>query len=222
LPSSLPDLAAQLAQPFRYWPCQSLAASFFHTPFVPAYRVPTHGSSDRRIQRLADAIAILAERLHRLENALAYWRRFDAGAYFDLHPAQTRALVCFERLGAVVDITLYADFLSPAFRAAERFWGQSYCPAYYAATQSPEDAFTEDFRRHTQPLMQEHIRAAQEEIAAAGNLLFQRGDVTFLAAAAAPDERQRHLRHHPLIATDLFPSFLQLPTLTLSRSFDLL
>lgn len=222
MPASLPALAAHLAQPFRYWPCQSLAASFAHTPFVSAYYVPEHGSAAHRIQRLADAVAILAERLHRLQNALAYWRHFDAGAYFDLRPAQTRALVCFERLGAVIDITLYADLLSPAFRTAERFWGESYCPAYHAATQSPTDAFTQDFRLHTQPTMREYIRAAQEEIATAGNLLFQRGDVTFLAAAAAPDERQRHMSRHPLVETDLFPSFLQLPTLTLSRSFDLL
>jgi len=222
LPASLPDLAAHLAQPFRYWPCQSLAASFAHISFVPAYRVPAHGDARRRIQRLADAIAILAERLHRLQKALAYWRHFDASAYFDLRPAQTRAIVRFERLGAVIDVTLYADLLSPAFRVAERFWGESYCPAYYAATESPTDIFTQDFRLHTQPTMQEYLRSAQEEIAAVGNLLFQRGDITFLAAAAAPDERQRHITHLSLADNDLFPSFLHLPTLTLSRSFDLL
>jgi len=215
-------LAAHLAQPFHYWPCTSLTATFAHSSFVPAYSVSPQADARHRIHRLADAVAILAERLHRLQQALPYWRHLDAGVYFDFRPIQTQAIVHIERLGAALDVTLYADLLSPAFRLAEHYWATSYCPAYYAADQSRNDAFTQHFRQQAQPTMQAHLQTARHEIAAAGELLFQRGDISFLTAAAAPDEQQRHAAHLLRPENKLFLFSRHLPTLTLSRSFDLL
>ncbi len=190
---------------------------------VPAYLVPSTADSRHRIHRLADAVAILAERLQRLQAALPFWRQFDAGAYFDLRPAQVQTMVHIERLGAVLDITIYADLLSPAFHVAESYWAHSYCPAFYAASvSSVDDAFKRYFQQHTQPAMQAYLDAARDEIAAAGNLLYQRGDLTFLAAAAAPDEQQRHSLPLDSVAYDALILPPHLPSLTLSRSFDLL
>ncbi len=176
------------------------------------------------ISRLADAVALLAERLDRLPSAYHHWQMgesgFEAGAYFDLHPLQVEAMVRTEILGATLDVTLHADLLSPAFRSAERFWAEHFCPAYHASSPGGDDAYSENFRQHILPAMQRRLEMASSEIAAAGALLFERGDVTFLLAAAAPDERQRHLDHLPPGDEDWAPLFLQLPSLTLSRSFD--
>ncbi len=215
MPASLPALAAHLARPDLYWPCTSLSHRLSPRAFVPAYRVAPHATAACRVRQLAAAVAILAERLRRLPEALPHWRHFDAGAYFDLRPLQTHYIVGMERLGATLDITIYADLLSPAFRAAESFWGRSYCPAYHAAGGTPDDAFARHFRQHTQPRMQALFAAARQEIGAAGELLFQRGDLTFLSAAAAPDVQGEHAISHALTGPRPFP------TLTLTWSYEL-
>jgi hypothetical protein len=222
LPSSLPSLAAQIAIPHQSWPCHSTSQGFLDEPLVPAYRVPIRGSQERRIQHLADGIALLADRLERLQQAYSHWRKFEAGAYFDLRPCQSGPLVRTERLGATIDVTLHADLLSPAFRTAERCWAQQFCPAYHAASDRQDDPYTIHFFRRALPAMQRRMQQAREEISAAGELLFQRGDLTFLATASAPDERERHIQRFPPGEEDIALVFLEIPTLTLSRSFDLM
>lgn len=222
MPLSLPALAASISAPEQSWPCDSAARPLARTPFVPAYRVPVRGASKSRIPRLADAVALLAERLDRLTEAYGHWSRFDAAAYFDLQPRQAHTLVRIERLGATLDVTLYADLLAPAFRGAERYWAEQFCPAYHAAGSDQNDAFSLHFQRHIVPAMRRRLQQAQEEIAAAGELLYRRGDVTFLSVAAAPDERSRHLHRLSPGDEDLTLLYLNLPTLTLSRSLDLL
>ncbi len=222
MPTSLPALAAALAEPQRAWPCQSDARALLNQPLVPAYRVPARGRHEECRRRLADAVAILAERLDRLPQAYGQWRVFDAGAFFDLRPCQLQALLRMESLGATLDLTLHADLLSPAFRVAERFWAEHFCPAYHAGGRQTDDAFGQHFRRQILPAMQRRLDAAREDLSAAGRLLFERGDVTFLLSAAAPDERQRHLLTLPPGDEDLALLFLDLPSLTLSRSYDLL
>ena len=180
------------------------------------------GPLEARRRRLPDAVALLAERLDRLATAYPHWECFDPAAYFDLRPAQVEAMVRIERLGATLDVTLHADLLSPAFRSAERFWAAEFCPAYHAAGRGPHDAFADHFTRRILPAMQRRMQQAREEIAEVGKMLFARGDVTFLMAAAAPDERHRHLQQLPPGDEDLSLLFLQIPSLTLSRSFDLL
>lgn len=219
MPASLPALAANIAHPEQSWPCHSVVQTLTRRPFVPAYRVPYRGDS---ATRLADAVALLAERLDRLPLAYPHWPRFDPGAYFDLHRSQIGAMLRTERLGATLDITLQADLLSPAFRAAARYWAAEFCPAYHAAYDLQENAYTAHFLQRALPGMQRRMRKAREEIAAAGALLFERGDATFLAAAAAPDERERHIRRIATGEEDLDLVMRDIPTLTLSRSFDLL
>lgn len=220
MPSSLPALAAALAEPQRAWPCHCDARALLSQPLVPAYSVPGRGRREECLGRLADAVALLAERLDRLPSAYGQWSVFDAGAYFDLRPLQVQTLLRMESLGATLDLTLHADLLSPAFRAAERFWAEHFCAAYHAGGRQVDDAFSQHFLKHTLPAMQRRLEAAGEEIGCAGRLLFERGDVTFLLAAAAPDERQRQLLTLPPGDEDLALLFLDLPSLTLSRSFD--
>lgn len=222
MPTSLPALAAALAAPQAVWSCLSDARALLSQPLAPAYRVPPHRRSDERRRRLADAVGLLAERLDRCAGAYGHWSVFDAGAFFDLRPRQVQALLRLETLGATLDLTLHADLLSPAFREAERFWAEQFCPAWHAGQRHGDDAFGRHFRQQTLPAMQRRLEAAREELSAAGRLLFERGDVTFLLSAAAPDERQRHLLTLPPGDEDLALLFLDLPTLTLSRSFDLL
>lgn len=222
MPASLPALAANIAHPEQCWPCHSVVQNLLHRPFVPAYRVPLRGDSATRTTRLADAVALLAERLDRLPTAYPHWQRFDPGAYFDLRQPQVITMLRAERLGATLDITLQADLLSPAFRSAARFWAAEFCPAYHAAYDLQENAYTANFLQRALPGMQRRMRKAREEIAAAGELLFERGDTTFLAAAAALDERERHIRRLAASEEDLDLVMRDIPTLTLSRSFDLL
>jgi len=222
LPSSLPSLAAQIALPHQSWPCHSISQGFLGEALVPAYRVPIRGVQERTIQHLADAIALLADRLDRLQHAYTHWRQFESGAYFDLRPCQSGPLVRTERLGATLDVTLHADLLSPAFRTAERYWAREFCPAYHAASDKQDDPYTVHFFRRALPAMQRRMQLAREEISAAGELLYQRGDMTFLATASAPDERERHIQRFPPSEEDIALVFLEIPTLTLSRSFDLM
>lgn len=206
-----------------------MAEQFQNAKLVPSYHVPFHGERGHRTRRLADATALLAERLDRLPAVFPHWRRLDLCAYFDLRRPQAQAMLRWEQLGATLDVTIYADLLSPAFRTAERYWAREFCPAFHvaghvlnAASVSATSTFVSHFRRRVIPAMQRRLQTAVEEIAAAGELLFQRGDVTFLAAAAGHDERTRHLPWLPPDDAEAVTIFHRLPSLTLSRSFDLL
>ena len=68
LPASLPALAAQIAQPEQSWPCESTVQTFSAALCSRLSRARSH-RPERRLNRLADAIALLAERLDRLPDA---------------------------------------------------------------------------------------------------------------------------------------------------------
>jgi len=186
---------------------------------VPAYRAPEQSDKAITARNIAEGVAILAERLRRLPQAYPYWHRFDPAAYFDLHPQQVAAMVRIEALGATLDVTIYADLLSPAFRRAERFWANEFCPAWFASGQ--KDAFDAHFWQRTLPAMQRRLQAAREEIALAGEQLFSRGNITFLSLSAASDERASHQHRIPEDET-LISLYHNIPSLTLRRSYDIL
>ena len=186
---------------------------------MPAYRAPEQADKTVIARHIAGGVAILAERLRRLPRAYPHWHRFDPAAYFDLHPRQVEAMVRIEALGATLDVTIYADLLSPAFRRAERFWATEFCPAYFAAGQ--KDVFDVHFWQRILPAMQRRLQEAREEIALAGDMLFGRGDLTFLAASAASDERASH-QHRIPDDEALISLYHDIPSLTLRRSYDIL
>ena len=187
---------------------------------MPAYRAPERGDPQVVARRIAEGVSILADRLHRLPHAYPHWHPFDPAAYFDLYPEQVPAVVRIDRLGATLDVTLYADLLSPAFRRAERFWAIEFCPAFFAAGQ--DDAFEQHFQQRTLPAMQRRLQDAREEIARVWEWLYQRGDIAFLAVSAALDERITHAHRLPEDDPGLIDLYYNLPTLTLSRSYDIL
>jgi hypothetical protein len=219
LPHSLPALASFIAQPEKSWPCNSVVIKCLNRPFVPAYRAPEQADKPIIARHIAEGVAILAERLRRLPRAYPHWHRFDPAAYFDLHPRQVAAMVRIEALGATLDVTIYADLLSPAFRRAERFWAREFCPAYFAAGQ--KDVFDAHFWQRILPAMQRRLQEAREEISLAGDVLFRRGDVTFLSVSAASDERASH-QHRIPDDEALLILYQDIPTLTLRRSYDIL
>ena len=186
---------------------------------MPAYRAPEQADKAVIARHIAEGAAVLAERLRRLPRAYPHWHRFDPAAYFDLHPHQVEAMVRIEALGATLDVTIYADFLSPAFRRAERFWAREFCPAYFAAGE--RDVFDVHFWQRILPAMQRRLQEAREEIALAGEALFNRGDMTFLSVSAASDERASH-QHRIPDEEGLLTLYQDLPTLTLRRSYDIL
>ena len=220
MPHSLPALTSLIARPETSWPCHSIVDLYLHRPFVPAYRVPEYGERSLVARRIAESVAILAERLRRFSRSYPHWHRFDPVAYFDLFPDQAAALVRIDALGATLDITLYADLISPAFRRAERFWAQAFCPAWFASGRN--DAFDSHFYQRTLPAMQRRLQEARAEIALAGDMLYQRGDITFLASSAALDERTRHQHRLPAGDAAIRTLFHNIPTLTLRRSYDIL
>ena len=187
---------------------------------MPAYRAPEQGDKHLIARRIAEGILILAERLQRLPRAYPHWHPFDPAAYFDLYPEQLPAVVRIDRLGATLDVTIYGDMLSPAFRRAERFWAREFCPAFFAAGEN--DAFAQHCQQRTLPAMQRRLQEAREEIELAWKILYERGDLLFLTHSAALDERIAHLHRLPEDDPSLLDLYHNLPTLTLGRSYDIL
>ena len=71
------------------------------------------------------------------------------------------------------------------------------------------------------PAMQRRLQDARAEIAAAGDLLYSAA-MSLPGGRGGPDERERHMQQLPPSDEDLSLLFMQMPSLTLSRSFDLL
>ncbi len=171
----------------------------------------------------------VAERLRRLGPAYAEWHEFDACAYFDLLPAQAQRLVRVSERVATVHVTFFADLLLPSFRLAERYWAETYCPAYRLMRRGLDRAaaprpVVDAFQNTVQPAMVQHWLALQEVLTQARRLLAQ--DVAFLAANGSEDERARRRRawqQRPAAGIDaaLLPPLPALPTLTLSVDFPL-
>jgi len=226
--TSMPALAAALRLAVCARSSPPLDAVLRREPLVPMYRI-------RRLAPNAEAEAAVhvlgevADRLRRLGSAYGEWREFDLYAYFDLMPAQAHRLVRLSERVATVHVTFYADLLLPSFRAAERYWIETFCPAYRQLTHNlsfmdePLPAVSR-FRNTVQPRMVERWLALRETLVEARDLLAQ--DVAFLSANGSEDERARWRqawREPPTSGLDprLLPSLPSLPTLTLSVDFPL-
>ena len=95
-------------------------------------------------ERVAQAVSELAAKMARLKGAYGSWPIFDPGPYFDFYPVQLYSLCRIEETRRIVRVRLHADLLLPAFRAAERFWVESFLPAYhagYGGSESIDDVF---------------------------------------------------------------------------------
>jgi len=226
--TSTPALAAALRVAACDAPHQPSAALFRRERLVPMYRIKRLAPA-AEAAAAAHVLAETAERLRRLGPAYAEWREFDACAYFDLLPAQAHRLVRISERVATVHVTFYADLLLPSFRSAERYWAETFCPAYRRMTHSlaqsaePLPAVLK-FQDVVQPRMVKRWLALQEILEQTRRLLDE--DASFLAANGSEDERARWRqiwRQRPAAGLDprLQPALPSLPTLTLSVDFPL-
>lgn len=229
MPNSLPALVAGILTSDTVWHVRSDAARFEREAVVPAYYIDPELPVEGQAERATLVATELAQKLMRLRDAYANWPVFDPGAYFDLYPPHLHTLCRVEETQAVLRVRLYADLLLPAFRAAERFWVESFLPAYHAGqggsgANAATDAFREHLSGEAMPRLAALLDAAEQSVSGALALLADNLDVvTFLGGL---EERIQHRpRPGSSLAPGLAPALLRLPremsTLTLDAMFSL-
>ncbi len=191
---SFPALRQALSRMEQIEPVESAAAAFEGADLVPAYAVPGDGCVEEEAKALAAAVAILAERTVRLEMVYEQWQPFEPGPYFDLCPSHV-ALICdLEERGSLVHVRLYADLLSPSFRAAERFCVEQFLPivrASQADVPLRRATWAHELHERAWPILQERLIRAEQVIDQAVDSLTQAGHVSFMVAWGAAEERRR-------------------------------
>jgi len=227
---TLPELARVWWTLEDTWPEVSSARQLLCRPLVPAYKVNPSWPGEKRVQAAACAVRILADRLARLPRVWAEWDVFDAEAYFDLYPEQARVLVTLHQTRHKVQVMLFADLLVPGFREAELYWVEKVVPALHAAQPAlfsrdghPDDAshaWAEWVAREVGPEMEARLYAAAAEIRHVREVLYEQGDVGFLAASASLEERYRVSRlGNGRVDVRLWQRLQMVPTLTLELTF---
>ncbi len=225
MPRSLPALVAGILQSDKAWHVRSDAARFEAAPMVPAYSVDAGLPVELQAERAAQAVSELASKIGRLKGAYGSWPLFDPGPYFDFYPVQLYSLCRIEETRRIVRVRLYADLLLPAFRAAERFWVESFLPAYhagYGGSDLGDDAFRQHMLEEAAPALGSLLAEAERGVQATLDKLSDNWPV--LSILGGLEER---IQHRPApgvrIAAGL-PMALQrlpreMPTLTLDAMY---
>lgn len=223
MPNSLPALVKGILQSHTAWQVRSAASWFETAPLVPAYDVPEDLPATEQVQRAAQAVLELAQKLDRLPRAYPHWDAFEPGPYFDLYPVHAARFCRAEETGRVLRVRLYADLLLPAFRRAERYWVEAFLPAYHVGIgadpgQRGHDAYRAYLFDEAVPEMVRRLEEA--EAAIQGTLSLLADSVALLHYTGALEERiQNRLAPGARVAPGL-PAALQrvpraMPTLTL-------
>jgi len=183
------------------------------------------------------AIEETANRLRRLATAYGEWRVFDAGAYFDLSPAQTGDLVWLTERVSTVHVRFFADLLLPSFQRAVDYWQRAYAPVYAGLRYDLSEGLpTSPIPRNgleatashdlvaVQAEMIGHWRQARSVIEEVRETLSE--GLTLVSLGGAREERSRWRRcwrTPPASGVDpaLLPPLAGLPTLTLAFDFPL-
>ncbi len=227
---TLPELARAWWLLEEEWPGISTTKRIHTRPLAPVYRVKSRWSEERRVRALAQAIGVINDRLSRLPRVWHEWEEFDPGAFFDLYPEQVDVLVDIQASRRRVRVTFYADLLVPSFQEAETFWVNEVIPALHvaqpsllAARPTGEDPASEVWAqlvaRELGPEMEQRLYRAAQEIQAVRNLLYERGDVTFLATMVDVGDRERLPRPVRGGQALLAERLRLIPTLTLQLTF---
>lgn len=223
MPRSLPALAAGILQSHQAWTVRSDAARLEAEPLPPVYHSDETLAGAAQAEQVARAVAELAQKLARLKYAYAAWPLFDPGPYFDLQPGHLASLCRVEETRNIVRVRLYADLLAPAFRAAERYWAETFLPAYHAG--SGGDAL-DVFRRHLQfeaaPTLARLLDEATGVVQGALDLLA--GNLEVVSLLGGLEERIQHRPRPGVTLAPGLPPALQplpraMPTLTLDLIF---
>lgn len=228
---SLPELAQAWWTLETRWPGTSSVRRFLQRPLVPAYRVNPHLPPEKRQERLARVVNLLADRLARIPKVWHEWEVFDPEGFFDLYPEQAELLVEIRETRSQVHVSIYADLLSPAFQEAERFWAERVLPALHVAqpalfprngtpAEPVSDEWARDLARTLAPQMEERLYQAAVELAGVRDILYSWGSVDFLITSAAREERERIARSMDgRIASEVWERLRLVPTLTLQLTF---
>jgi hypothetical protein len=209
---SLPALRQALSQMESIEPMGSAAAAFELVGLVPVYYVPERERTEEEARALAAAVATLADRMIRLEEAYQHWQPFEPGPYFDLRSLHAALMCQVEEGHELVHVCLYADLLAPSFRELERFCVERFLPVVRAGrsgTLSQRKAWVEELRHCVWPALQARLAQAEQVIEQATLFLLEAGHVNFLATWGALEEQQRAA----------VPEGLSIPTLTLDFTF---
>jgi hypothetical protein len=223
LPRSLPALAAGILQTDKAWRVRSDAARLAAEPLPPVYHVDEGLAAAAQAERVAQAVAELAQKLTRLKYAYAAWPLFDPGAYFDLHPCHLVGLCRVEETQHIVRVRLYADLLAPAMRAAERYWVETFLPAYHAGGRGDGiDAFRNHLHDEAMPALTVLLDDAVSVVQGALDLLA--GNLEAVSLLGGLEERIQHRPRPGVIVAPGLPTSLQrlpraMPTLTLDTIF---
>lgn len=223
MPRSLPALAAGILQSHQAWTVRSDAARLEMEPLPPVYHTGEALAGAADAERVARAVAELAQKLARLKHAYAAWPVFDPGAYFDLHSCHLAGLCRVEETQQIVRVRLYADLLAPAFRAAERYWVETFLPAYLAGSLiDAAGAYRDHLTDEAMPTLARLLDDAVDVVQGALDLLA--GNLEVVSCLGGLEERIQHRpRPGATLAPDL-PAALQrlpraMPTLTLDTIF---
>ncbi len=226
MPRSLPALASGIVQSDRTWWVRSAAARFEQAPLVPAYHVDPELDGEGQQRRAAQVLAELAPKLARLSEAFPHWQVFEPGPYFDLYDGHLGHFCRVEETHSAVRVRLYADLLLPAFRRAERYWVETFLPAYHAAQASPNgtgrhsaDPFGAYLVDEVVPELVARLRLAEASIE--GTLGVLGTNLELLNFLGGLEER---IQHRPRAVAPGLPPGLQrlprqMPTLTLDAWF---
>jgi len=203
---------------------------------APMYRV-TGSAPAREIVDGVRAVEETADRLRRLATAYGEWRVFDAGAYFDLTPAQTGDLVWLTERVNTVHVRFFADLLLPSFQRAADYWRRAFAPAYAGLRHDLSEGLpTSPMPRNgldttagldfvaVKTEMIDRWRQARSMIEGVRDALDDSLTLVSMGGAREERNRWRHCwRTQPAPGVDpaLLPPLAGLPTLTLTFDFPL-
>jgi hypothetical protein len=202
---------------------RSDAARLEDEPLPPVYHADETLAAAAQAERVARAVAELAQKLARLKYAYAAWPIFDPGAYFDLYPCHLASLCRLEETQQIVRVRLYADLLAPALRAAERYWIETFLPAYHAGSTSEAAAVYRDhLADEAMPAMAGLLDGAVDVVQRTLDLLA--GNIEVVSLLGGLEERIQHRPRPGMILAPGLPAALQrlpraMPTLTLDLIF---
>jgi hypothetical protein len=205
------------------WRVRTDAARFELEYPPPAYHVDEELEGKAQSEQLAQALAELAQKLARLKHAYAAWPVFDPGAYFDLYPCHLASASRVEETQQIVRVRLYADLLAPAFRMAERYWVESFLPAYHAGFSGDAiDAFRAHLHDEAVPTLAGLLDEAVGVVQGALDLLA--GNLEAVSVLGGLEERIQHRPRPGATLAPGLPPVLQrlpraMPTLTLDVIF---
>jgi hypothetical protein len=240
--TSLPALAAALRRMDNWAHGGSVQALLRREPLVPAYQV----QGETVAEEAASAVRVLttiADRLRRMRGAYGEWTEFDAGAFFDMTPAQVHRFLHIQERLTTVHAVCYVDLLLPSYQEAEAYWLDSFRTRYHGLTAFLQDGSVEiddaiatledadtipegDVARFEAGLAE--MTARWERLLAVVHAIRATlaEDIRFWAISGAVDERamwQEEWTRDPApgLPAALTPSLRDTPTVTLATEFPL-